>query len=111
MSYSTDGKCHNANAGTCGQECGKPAVYIGETRGGFRSGFCAECGRHGDEARQVVLWQGFDLPREITAQIKHKHVDERGFIDEAAMRAIFEYHNLPIGTRCAIWRDLTGQVA
>ena len=28
-SYATDGKCHNAEPGTYGHECGKPATWIG----------------------------------------------------------------------------------
>jgi hypothetical protein len=29
MSYATDGKCHNAQPGTYGHECGKPAEWLG----------------------------------------------------------------------------------
>lgn len=48
--YATDGKCHNAQYGTFGQECGRPAVWIGTNpETGFRSGFCDKCKRTGDE--------------------------------------------------------------
>jgi hypothetical protein len=54
--YAADGLCHNAEAGTYGHECGKAAVWLGETRGGFRMGFCDDCRQHGLEARDVVEW-------------------------------------------------------
>lgn len=54
--YATDGKCHNANRGTYGHECGKPAQWIGHKASGFASGFCDRCKEHGDEAVGVVLW-------------------------------------------------------
>lgn len=57
MTYATDGKCHNANRGAYGHECGKPATWIGTTRNGFRSGFCCHCKEHGDEARACVTWE------------------------------------------------------
>ena len=57
MSYATDGKCHNAQPGTYGHECGKPATWIGGNRAGFCSGFCGECKRHGYEAQDVVNWE------------------------------------------------------
>lgn len=56
MSYATDGKCHNAQPGTFGHECGKPAAWVGETANGFRSGYCAHCKEHGWEARGVIHW-------------------------------------------------------
>lgn len=71
-SYATDGKCHNAQIGTYGHECGKPASWIGTTSTGFSSGFCSECKESGDEARTVMQWDrippvaassGMDTPR------------------------------------------------
>ncbi|ACM33608.1 MULTISPECIES: hypothetical protein [Pseudomonadota] len=59
-SYATDGKCHNAEAGTYGHECGKPAAWIGTNHRGFSSGFCDDCKRHGYEARDVVAWHHVD---------------------------------------------------
>jgi len=58
--YATDGKCHNAEPGTYGHECGRPALWIGTKRSGFRSGFCDACRRHGYEARVIVAWQRID---------------------------------------------------
>jgi hypothetical protein len=49
--YATDGKCHNAQPGTYGHECGKPALWIGTNSNGFSSGFCDACAKHGYEAR------------------------------------------------------------
>jgi len=54
--YATDGLCHNANHGTYGHECGRPAVWLGTTPRGFSSGFCDRCKRDGDEAVGVVEW-------------------------------------------------------
>jgi len=51
MSYENDGKCHNAEPGTLGHECGKPAVWLGTSATGFRSGFCDDCKRRGWEAK------------------------------------------------------------
>lgn len=48
--YATDGKCHNANYGTFGHECGKPAVWLGTNpKTGWQSGYCDKCKREGDE--------------------------------------------------------------
>jgi hypothetical protein len=55
--YAADGFCHNANYGTYGHECGKPASWIGVTPKGFRSGFCSHCKQNGDEARQCTSWE------------------------------------------------------
>jgi len=56
MSYATDGKCHNAEPGTYGHECGKPAVWIGTDANGFASGFCDDCKRNGWERHGMVSW-------------------------------------------------------
>lgn len=56
LTYATDGKCHNAEPGTYGHECGKPAAFIGTEGSGFRSGYCADCRRGGWEATRVVIW-------------------------------------------------------
>lgn len=55
--YATDGKCHNADYGTYGHECGKPATWIGMTAKGRRSGFCDRCKAVGDERTQFVRWE------------------------------------------------------
>lgn len=55
--YATDGKCHNAEPGTYGHECGRPAMWIGTDRNGFRSGFCLRCRAEGFEARAIVKWE------------------------------------------------------
>lgn len=56
-SYATDGRCHNAQPGTYGHECGKPAVWLGTNAKPFTMGFCDNCKRHGYEARDVVKWE------------------------------------------------------
>ena len=47
--YPRHGSCSNANHGTFGHECGKPAVWLGTTPTGFQSGRCARCRIDGDE--------------------------------------------------------------
>jgi hypothetical protein len=56
MSYATDGRCHNAEPGTFGHECGKTAWWIGTTRGGFQAGYCNGCKVDGTEAGYCVSW-------------------------------------------------------
>lgn len=56
-SYSLDGKCHNAEPGTFGHECGKPAEWIGEKANGFKSGFCSKCRVQGYEAKAFLKWE------------------------------------------------------
>jgi hypothetical protein len=56
-SYATDGKCHNAEPGTFNHECGAPALWLGTTKNGFKSGYCARCRAEGFEARAVTTWQ------------------------------------------------------
>lgn len=60
--YALDGKCHNAQPGTYGHECGKPATWIGEKTGGFTSGFCDACKQDGFEARPVKNWHKLETP-------------------------------------------------
>lgn len=55
--YATDGLCHNAEPGSYGHECSKPAVWIGTKPSGFQSGYCAACKVQGYEARGVVQWR------------------------------------------------------
>lgn len=70
--YAIDGLCHNANFGTYGHECGRPAEWIGTMSNGFRSGFCAQCKQHGDEGRHVVSWE----PRPLGVREDSPQVDQ-----------------------------------
>jgi hypothetical protein len=106
--YAIDGKCHNAEPGTYGHECGKPAVWVGENRDMFRCGYCQDCKQFGHEARDVVHWHPYSQRNEIAIEINRKHRDENGIIDEGAMTALFErFIPLEYETRRAIWRSLT----
>jgi len=109
MSYAIDGKCHNAEPNTYGHECGKPAVFVGETRTGFRAGYCADCRRNGHEARECVSWQPYVMTHEIALTVNRKHTNELGHIDEGAMCKLFNYYNLEASDRIAIWRSLTNK--
>lgn len=70
MSYATDGRCHNAEPGTFGHECGKPATWIGTKKQApeahpapaFRSGFCDDCKANGYEAKQFSQWERVEPP-------------------------------------------------
>ncbi len=55
--YATDGKCHNAEPGTFGRECYKPAVWIGTRPSGYRTGFCDDCRQNGYEAPAYGIWE------------------------------------------------------
>ncbi len=55
--YATDGRCHNAQHGSFGHECGKPATWIGTKANGFSSGFCDACKASGDEAGAYSSWR------------------------------------------------------
>lgn len=59
MSYATDGKCHNSNSDNGADhsaECGAPAVWLGISKTGHRSGFCDACKQHGLEAKHYSQW-------------------------------------------------------
>lgn len=60
MTNASDGKCHNAEPGTFGHECGKPSVWIGMKTNGCRSGFCADCRQNGFEAHGFVSWESIE---------------------------------------------------
>lgn len=69
VSSYVDGRCHNAQRGTYGHECGKPAVWVGRKfvfesylwgqKFVFESGFCDDCRHHGDEAKAFSDWRPF----------------------------------------------------
>jgi len=50
-------RCVNAQPGTYGHECSKPATWIGTEKNGFQACYCAACKAHGYEARNVVKWE------------------------------------------------------
>ena len=73
MTYATDGKCHNANTGTYGHECGKPAQWIAQKDSGYRSGFCDHCKNNGSERTNFKHWYSTtdkDLFGNMNAAIK-----------------------------------------
>ena len=58
--YATDGKCHNAEAGSYNHECGRSAKWLGTYKNGFTMGFCERCKQRGYEAKTVVKWEAID---------------------------------------------------
>lgn len=55
--YATDGLCHNAELAWYGQECGRPATWIGFTAAGWGAGFCDRCKDGGRDTRNKVRWE------------------------------------------------------
>jgi hypothetical protein len=65
-----DGKCHNAQSGTYGHECGKPATWIASRQARaipglnyypkpgdqFVTGFCDDCCENGHERHGFTSW-------------------------------------------------------
>ncbi len=62
--YPRHGGCSNANRGTFGHECGKPATWLGTRPDGFQSGRCDRCKVEGDERFGFVFEA---LPRQSAA--------------------------------------------
>lgn len=54
--YALDGTCHNAEPGTFGHECGKPAKWLGTGPRGFAAGFCDDCMVNGWDAKDRTTW-------------------------------------------------------
>ena len=50
-------RCVNAQPGSFGHECGKPAKWIGTKPSGFTACYCNECKAAGYEARNVETWK------------------------------------------------------
>jgi hypothetical protein len=56
-------RCHNANRGTYGHECGKPAQWLAEgiskhdPSGFYTTSFCDRCKREGDERHGMMNWR------------------------------------------------------
>jgi hypothetical protein len=71
MSYASDGFCHNAEPGTYGHECCKPAVWVGTKANGFSSGFCGACRASGYEAREMVSWVPVEAPAGYVAEYRN----------------------------------------
>ena len=58
--FATDGRCHNAEPGTFGHECGKTATWLASGHfdgSNFVSGFCDRCKEHGYEAASFSVWE------------------------------------------------------
>jgi hypothetical protein len=49
-------KCTNAEPGTYGHECGKPAQWTATKPSGHTSAFCTRCKHEGTEARAYTNW-------------------------------------------------------
>lgn len=50
-------RCINAEPGTFGHECGRPAAFIGtKAATGAQACFCASCKEHGHDARGREDW-------------------------------------------------------
>ena len=49
-------KCSNAEPGTYGHECGKPAQWTATKPNGYTSHFCTQCKQNGTEAQAYTQW-------------------------------------------------------
>lgn len=57
-------RCTNAEPGTYGHECGKPAQWQATKPNGYSSTFCEQCRQHGTEASRYNQWTPYKEPAE-----------------------------------------------
>jgi len=57
-------QCQNAEPGTYGHECGKPAQWQATNANGHRAAFCDQCKQHGHEARAYNQWTPYKEPKQ-----------------------------------------------
>ena len=54
-------RCVNAEPGTFGHECGRPATFVGlKASTGLQASFCADCKERGHEACRFGDWHELD---------------------------------------------------
>lgn len=49
-------RCQNAEPGTCGHKCSKPAEWQATNKNGHTATFCDQCKQTGYEARTYSQW-------------------------------------------------------
>jgi hypothetical protein len=49
-------RCQNAEPGTYGHECSKPAQWTATNKQGHTAAFCDQCRQQGSEARTYSQW-------------------------------------------------------
>lgn len=86
LTYANDLRCHNAEPGTFGHECGRDAVWLGQKPSGFRSGFCDDCRHNGTEARDCAGWERITVPTEDQAERMAERIMDR--LDHQLMSGI-----------------------
>jgi hypothetical protein len=57
-------KCTNAEPGTYGHECGKPAEWQATKQNGYQSHFCSQCKQDGTEAQAYRQWTPYREPQQ-----------------------------------------------
>lgn len=57
-------RCTNAEPGTYGHECNKPAQWEATKASGFTTHYCDECKRTGTEARTYTQWTPYKEPQQ-----------------------------------------------
>jgi hypothetical protein len=65
--YNQDGLCHALEPKDPDHECGKPAVWIGETHHGFKYGFCESCRLTSPEKTSIKVWNYISVSQRIVA--------------------------------------------
>lgn len=57
-------RCTNAEPGTYGHECEKPAQWQATKPNGYTSTFCDQCRQHGTEASHYNHWTPYKEPNQ-----------------------------------------------
>ena len=57
-------RCTNAEPGTYGHECGKPAQWQATKPNGYSSTFCNQCKQDGTEASRYNQWTPYKEPQQ-----------------------------------------------
>jgi hypothetical protein len=57
-------RCQNAEPGTYGHECSKPAQWTATNNQGHTAGFCDQCKQQGHEARTYHQWTPYKEPQQ-----------------------------------------------
>jgi hypothetical protein len=57
-------RCTNAEPGTYGHECSKPAQWTATNKQGHSAAFCDQCKQHGHEDRAYAQWTPYKEPQQ-----------------------------------------------
>lgn len=90
-------RCINSEPGTFNHECGKPALWIGQTLDGREACFCEDCRWNGHESLDKVRWWEVPPPQQLEAEERDPYAgdtadvgDEVTWTDPTDQRAFEE---------------------